>query len=53
MGWDGGHMHDRQRCGKKCESVIPYSYYAKYLMDGWFVISFIDVPVKNSKPLKP
>ena len=50
MGRVGGHLHYRQM---KFESVIPYSDYVKCFMDCWFVISFIHVPAKNTKPLKP
>ena len=53
MGRVGGHLYDRQRCSYKFQSVIPYSDYVKCFMDGWFVISFIHVPAKNKKTLKP
>ena len=41
MGRVGGHMHYRQRCSYKFESVIPYSDKAQCYMDGLFVILFI------------
>jgi hypothetical protein len=46
-------MYDRQRCSEMCESLIPHFNYSKIVTGGLFVISFIDVPAKNAKQLKP
>ena len=48
----GGHIYDRHMCSGKLDSVIPHFNYSKIFRDGWFVISFIHISVKNSKPLQ-
>ena len=45
----GGHMYDRQRWSKMYESLIRHFNYTKIVTSGWFLISFIHVPVKNAK----
>ena len=48
----GGHIYDRQRCSRNLESVIPHINYITIFTDGWSVIWFIHMSVKNGKQLQ-
>ena len=45
-------MYHMQMSNEKWKSVIPCFNLIKIINDGRLVISFVDVPEKNSKPLK-
>ena len=44
----GGRVGGRQMCSLKWESVTLHFDYSKIFINGWFVISLIDVPTKNA-----
>ena len=43
----------RKRYSEKLKSVIAHYNCIKVFRDGWFIISFIRVPGKMAKTLKP
>ena len=45
-------MYDMQMCNEKWKSVIACFNLIAIINDGRLVISFVDVPAKNTKPLK-